>query len=165
MTSSERQEIRMLIVQVLLANDFSGKEPVAADVCATFNLLAREHNPALVDNDVAQRTLAGIAGKYGKINQIVEMACCEYRPDTIGRVAKNIFRLGVFEIVFGEELAVPGQVALSETTELTAMFLNDAMRNIADEVLGHVYVMQVTMDIFQKSRYGKHVENYLKDDM
>lgn len=105
----------------------------------TFNTISREHNPALVDNDFAQKVLRGIAGKYYEINAIIEKAAPDWPLDKIGSVDRNILRLGVFELLFGKELEVPGRVALNEAIEVTKMFLGDGARRFVNGVLGSIY--------------------------
>ena len=134
-----RREVRILIVQTLFENDFNNKEPDGAQLIEMFNTLAREHNPALVDNDFAKQVLKGIASKYDEINRIIEQASIDWPLDKIGSVDRNILRLGVFELLFGKEFEVPGRVALNEAIEITKLFLNDSARKFINGVLGAVY--------------------------
>ena len=134
-----RREARILIVQTLFENDFNKREPDGAALIEIFNALAREHNPALVDNDFAKNILRGIASKYDEVNQIINQASTDWPLEKIGSVDRNILRLGVFEILFGKEFEVPGRVALNEAIEITKMFLNDSARKFINGVLGAVY--------------------------
>ena len=138
MTSS-RRDARIVIVQTLFENDFHGKEPDGVRMVETFNATAKEHNPALIDNDFAQKVLQGIASKYYEINSIIEKAAPDWPLDKIGSVDRNILRLGVFELLFGKELEVPGRVALNEAIEVTKMFLGDGARRFVNGVLGSIY--------------------------
>ena len=138
MTSS-RRDARIVIVQTLFETDFHGREPEGTHMTETFNAVAREHNPALIDNEYAHQVLRGIAGKYQEINSIIEKAAPDWPLDKIGSVDRNILRLGVFELLFGKELEVPGRVALNEAIEITKMFLGDGARRFVNGVLGSVY--------------------------
>ena len=138
MTSS-RRDARIVIVQTLFETDFHGIEPDSAHMTEVFNATAQEHNPALVENEYAQKVLHGIAGKYQEINSIIEKAAPDWPLEKIGSVDRNILRLGVFELLFGKELEVPGRVALNEAIEVTKMFLGDGARRFVNGVLGSIY--------------------------
>ena len=138
MTTS-RRDARIVIIQALFENDFHQREPDSAYMIQIFNAIAREHNPALVDNEYAKKVLAGIASKYYDINAIIERAAPDWPLDKIGSVDRNILRLGVFELLFGKDLEVPGRVALNEAIEITKMFLGDGARRFVNGVLGSIY--------------------------
>lgn len=160
MTSS-RRDARIVIVQTLFESDFHGREPDGVHMVETFNAVAREHNPALVDNDFALKVLRGVASKYHEINSIIEKAAPDWPLDKIGSVDRNILRLGVFELLFGKELEVPGRVALNEAIEITKMFLGDGARRFVNGVLGSIYteVKDPAEDEFvpKKMRHKKSV--------
>ena len=138
MTSS-RRDARIVIIQTLFESDFHKRDPDGAHMVDMFNAIAREHNPALVDNEYAKKILTGIAGKYFEINTIIEKAAPDWSLDKIGSVDRNILRLGVFELLFGKDLEVPGRVALNEAIEITKMFLGDGARRFVNGVLGSIY--------------------------
>ena len=138
MTTS-RRDARIMIIQALFESDFHRREPDGVHMVDMFNAIAREHNPALVDNDYAKKVLAGIASKYYEINAIIEKAATDWPLDKIGSVDRNILRLGVFELLFGKDLEVPGRVALNEAIEITKMFLGDGARRFVNGVLGSIY--------------------------
>ena len=134
-----RRDARILIVQTLFENDFYQKNPTDEGFMRTFNAIAKEHNPEFIDNPFAKKVLEGIASKYEEINQIIEQAATDWPLEKIGSVDRNILRLGVFELLFGKELEVPGRVALNEAIEITKAFLDDSARKFINGVLGAVY--------------------------
>ena len=138
MTTS-RRDARIMIIQALFESDFHRREPDGTHMVDMFNAIAREHNPALTDNDYAKKVLTGIASKYYEINAIIEKAAPDWPLDKIGSVDRNILRLGVFELLFGKDLEVPGRVALNEAIEITKMFLGDGARRFVNGVLGSIY--------------------------
>ena len=138
MTTS-RRDVRVVIIQTLFEGDFHGREPDADYMIQTFNAIAREHSPAVVDSDFARKVLQGLASKYYEINAIIEKAAPNWSLDKIGSVDRNILRLGVFELLFGKDLEVPGRVALNEAIEITKMFLGDGARRFVNGVLGSIY--------------------------
>ena len=137
---TSRREIRILLVQTLFENDFHKKSPDADSLVRVFNRLARDSNPELENNTFARKVLEGIASKYEEINTIIEHAAPNWPLDKIGSVDRNILRLGVFELLFGRELDVPGRVALNEAVEVTKVFLNTSARKFINGVLGSIYL-------------------------
>ena len=138
MTTS-RRDARIMIIQALFESDFHRREPDGVHMVDMFNAIARDHSPALVDNEYAKKVLVGIASKYYEINAIIEKAATDWPLDKIGSVDRNILRLGVFELLFGKDLEVPGRVALNEAIEITKMFLGDGARRFVNGVLGSIY--------------------------
>ena len=137
---SSRREIRILIVQTLFENDFHRRTPDGVAFIRMFNILARENSPNLEDNAFAKKVLEGIASKYDEINKIIEQAAPDWPLEKIGSVDRNILRLGVFELLFGKEVEVPGRVALNEAIEITKLFLNNSARKFINGVLGAIYL-------------------------
>ena len=137
---SSRREARILIVQVLFEMDFRERAPDGTQLVGTFNRLAEEHNPELVDSVFAKQVLEGIAAKYEEINAIIEQAAKNWSLERIGKIDRNILRLGVFELLFGKDLEVPGRVALNEAIEVTKLFLNSTACKFVNGVLGAVYL-------------------------
>ena len=137
---SSRREARILLVQVLYEADFRGRVPNGASLFRTFNHLAQEHAPDLVDNPFAKQVLEGISVKYEDINAIIEQAAKNWSLDRIGIIDRNILRLGVFELLFGKDLEVPGRVALNEAIEVTKLFLSTNACKFVNGVLGAVYL-------------------------
>ena len=135
-----RRDARILIVQTLFENDFHERNPDGPEFVRVFNRIAKEHNPAFVDNEFAKNILLGIASKYKEINDIIERVATDWPLDKIGSVDRNILRLGVFELLFGSEFDVPGRVALNEAIEVTKSFLGDSSRKFVNGVLGAVYL-------------------------
>ena len=137
---TSRREIRILLVQTLFENDFHKSSPSSDSLIGIFNRLARETNPELENNTFAKKVLEGIAAKYDDINDIIERAAPNWPLEKIGSVDRNILRLGVFELLFGRELDVPGRVALNEAVEVTKVFLNASARKFINGVLGSIYL-------------------------
>ena len=138
--SLSRRDARILIVQTLFENDFHDNDPDGPEFVRIFNRIAKEHNPAFVDNEFAKHILLGIASKYKEINTIIENVASDWPLDKIGSVDRNILRLGVFELLFGKDFDVPGRVALNEAIEVTKAFLGDSSRKFVNGVLGAVYL-------------------------
>ncbi len=129
-----------MIVQTLFENDFHRRNPDGVAFIRMFNILARENSPNLEDNAFAKKVLEGIASKYDEINKIIEQAAPDWPLEKIGSVDRNILRLGVFELLFGKEVEVPGRVALNEAIEITKLFLNNSARKFINGVLGAIYL-------------------------
>ena len=158
---SIRREVRFLVVQTLFENDFNGNDPDYVLYLETYNRLAKEYNPSLMEDEFAKKLLKGITSKYEELNKIIEHAAIDWSLEKIGSVDRNILRLGAFEVLFGKEFDVPGCVALNEAIEITKTFLDDSSRKFVNGVLGAIYseVKDPNEAVFtpKKTKYKKSV--------
>lgn len=136
---TSRRNSRIIIVQTLFEADFNGQTPDADVYMKIFNRIAKERNPILVDDQYAKEMLKGIVSKYEEINGIIEQASLHWTLDKIGSIDINILRLGVYEVIYGKELSIPGKVAINEALEITKLFLNDQAKKFVSGILGTIY--------------------------
>jgi N utilization substance protein B len=71
------------------------------------DFLIRDYTEALVN---------GVEAKRDRIDEIISMRAKDWDLDRMPVVDRNILRVGVFELLWGEEL--PEEVAISESVEL-----------------------------------------------
>src|SRR3989344_2955269 len=77
--------------------------------------------------------------KQKKIDNIIEKAAPEWPPDQIAAVDRNVLRIGLFELLFGNKKEVPNKVAINEAIELAKTFGGDSSGKFVNGVLGTVY--------------------------
>lgn len=71
-----------------------------------------------------------------KIDQVIEQYLMEWSLERMSSIDRNILRLGVFEILFNED--VPDKVALNEAIELAKVFSTDQSAKFINGVLDKV---------------------------
>jgi len=74
-----------------------------------------------------------------QIDQIIEKSAPEWPLDQIAIVDRNVLRIGLFELLFGNREEVPPKVAINEAIELAKTFGGESSGRFVNGVLGTVY--------------------------
>lgn len=135
---ASRHLSRVGALQALFAADMLG------DLSLSSLLLNLEKNGTSVSRDDADTEftdslIRGVAAKRNDIDAIIEKAAPQWPLPKIAAIDRNILRIGLFELLFGESLAVPPKVALNEAIELAKTFGGDSSGRFVNGVLGSVY--------------------------
>lgn len=93
------------------------------------------------DSDVpfAESLLSGIIAKQSEIDAVMATSAPEWPLDKIAPIDRNILRIGLYELLFGDKNAVPPKVALNEAIELAKTYGSDSSGKFVNGVLGAVY--------------------------
>ena len=74
-----------------------------------------------------------------KLDNIIEKAAPDWPISQIAIVDRNVLRMGLFELLFGEKKDVPARVAINEAIELAKTFGGENSGRFVNGVLGTVY--------------------------
>jgi N utilization substance protein B len=99
----------------------------------------KEFGPGLADDSFIRRLVKGIISKIEQLDEIIEKAAPEWPISQITIVDRNILRLGLYELIFGDRKEVPPKVAINEAIELAKSFGGDSSGKFVNGVLGTVY--------------------------
>ena len=80
-----------------------------------------------------------MAEHISQIDKIIEKATPEWPVDQITIVDRNILRLGLYELIYGNKKEVPPKVAINEAIELAKIFSGESAGKFVNGVLGTVY--------------------------
>lgn len=137
-----RHKVREVIVQALYEWDFhknfSSKEK------------QRKIDDILKDNfkekpaDEKTETFAleaatGVIKNKEKIDEIIKKAAPRWPLDQIILIDRNVLRLGIYELIFGNYDEVPPKVAIDEAIELAKEFGGASSGKFINGVLGTIY--------------------------
>ncbi|MBA4390836.1 MAG: transcription antitermination factor NusB [Syntrophus sp. (in: bacteria)] len=86
--------------------------------------------------DYTKDVLTGIEREKGAIDGFIKDACDNWRLDRITYVDINILRLGIYEMLFSED--VPPKVAIDEAIEIAKKYGNEDSREFINGVLDRV---------------------------
>lgn len=128
---------RSIAMQTLYEWDFGGKEPEKLEPILEKNLA--EFGPGLDDPAFPRELVHGVAGELPKLDTIIEKAAPEWPLGQIAIVDRNVLRIGLFELLFGNHQAVPPKVAINEAIELAKNFGGESSGRFVNGVLGTVY--------------------------
>jgi N utilization substance protein B len=123
-------------MQSLYEWDFSGKK---VDLEKTIERNIQEFGPGLEDKSFIWQLVTGVVQHLREIDKIVEKAAPQWPLDQIAIVDKNILRIGIYELLFGDKTAVPPKVAINEAIELAKSFGGENSGKFVNGVLGTVY--------------------------
>jgi len=133
---SSRHLSRSIAMQSLYEWDFSGKK---ADLEKTIERNIQEFGPGLEDKSLIWQLVTGVVQHLREIDKIVEKAAPQWPLDQIAIVDRNILRIGIYELLFGDKTAVPPKVAINEAIELAKSFGGENSGKFVNGVLGTVY--------------------------
>jgi N utilization substance protein B len=134
---ANRHLSRSIVLQTLFEWDFKS-HPVEA-VGEILERNEAEFAPGNEDIPFMRKLLGYVTGKREIIDQIIEKAAPEWPIDKINAVDRNILRLGLGELLFGDHNEVPPKVAINEAIELAKTFGGDSSSRFINGVLGAVY--------------------------
>jgi len=133
---SSRHLSRSIAMQVLYEWDFSGKKE---DLEKIVERNVKEFGPGLEDPTFTWQLVTGVVKNLGKIDKIIEKAAPEWPIEQITIIDRNVLRIGLYELLFGDREAVPPKVAINEAIELAKSFGGESSGKFINGVLGTVY--------------------------
>lgn len=109
------QKLREMVFQLLYGYDFFPEEE---EECIDFLMekLAVTAKSAYIARDKRR----AVSSHIEEIDECIKKFASEYSPERIGRVEKNILRLGVYELLYDQ--SIPGKVAIAEAVRLARKF-------------------------------------------
>ena len=136
---ARRHLSRSIAMQALYEWDFGGKKEGTLE-----SILERNINELGAGLDAAyKKFIVGLANGVAKhilqIDAIIEKAAPEWPIDQITIIDRNILRLGLYELVYGNKEEVPPKVAINEAIELAKNFSGESSKKFINGVLGTVF--------------------------
>ena len=124
-------------MQSLYEWDFHGKKPETLDAIVEKNI--KEFGPGLESADFVWNLIKGVIRHLSKIDKIIEKAAPEWPVDQIAISDRNVLRIGLYELLYGNKEEVPPKVAINESIELAKTFGGENSGKFVNGVLGTVY--------------------------
>lgn len=133
---ANRHLSRSIVLQTLFEWDFNG-EPQETALVLERNV--EEFAPGMGDSSFIAALLNGILEKRTELDDIIVKAAPDWPIQKISMVDRNILRIGLFELLFGDRTQVPAKVAINEAIELAKTFGGENSGKFVNGVLGAVY--------------------------
>ena len=134
---ANRHLSRSIVLQSLFEWDFNAQPDDRLPEMLGRNI--KEFGPGLEDSSFMELLAKGIIKKKKIIDEIIEKAAPDWPLDKISNVDRNILRIGLYELLFGDRSQVPPKVAINEAIELAKTFGGDKSSKFVNGVLGAVY--------------------------
>ena len=140
---ANRHLSRSIVLQTLFEWDFLASEEkkkwTDAEIKEALTRNLKEFAPGLEDDAFVFSLTEQILKKKDVIDEIIGKAAPEWPLDKISVVDRNILRIGLVELLFGDRNQVPPKVAINESIELAKTFGGENSSKFVNGVLGAVY--------------------------
>lgn len=134
---ANRHLSRSIVLQSLFEWDFTGCDKSHVEDVLLRNI--QEFAPGLNDTTFMTDLLKKVISKQPELDLIIEKAAPQWPIDRIAIVDRNVLRIGLFELLFGDRGEVPPKVAINEAIELAKTFGGENSGKFVNGVLGAVY--------------------------
>ncbi len=131
-----RQLGRAIALQTLFEWDFYDRK---ADLDKAVSESIEEFAPGFADKEFIGRLVHGVEGKIDEIDKIITTTAPEWPINQLPLVDRNVLRLGLYELLFGDSKEVPPRVAINEAIELAKTYGGQNSGKFVNGVLGTVY--------------------------
>lgn len=132
-----RHLARSIVMQTLFEWDFRDKDSEILDEALERNI--QEFGPGLENTHYLRELLLGVVHKHALLDEIIQKAAPEWPLEKIALIDRNVLRLGIYELVFGDRTQVPPKVAINESIELGKSFGGENSGKFVNGVLGAIY--------------------------
>lgn len=152
---SNRHLARTIAMQSLFLWDFEGSEKTKLEKISkgVFENFA----PSFDDKGFVNSLLEGVMEKRSEIDKYITKYATEWPLDQITIVDRNILRIGVYELIFNQD--IPAKVAINEAIEIAKAFGNESSGKFVNGVLGAIY-----KDILKDETENAPAEPEVKED-
>ncbi|MES2409720.1 MAG: transcription antitermination factor NusB [Patescibacteria group bacterium] len=134
---ANRHLSRSVVMQTLFEWDFHDKK--TTDLTPSLERNAEEFATGVADEPFMRKLTEGILKKYPDLDKIISKAAPDWPLEKIATIDRNILRIGLFELLFGDKLEVPPKVAINEAIELAKTYGGENSGKFINGVLGAVY--------------------------
>lgn len=134
---ANRHLSRSIILQTLFEWDF--KDTTDQDIGDILERNTLEFGPGLDDTPFMEKILEDVVRKKTIVDEIIQKAAPQWPLEKINAVDRNILRMGLAELLFGDRNEVPPKVAINEAIELAKTFGGESSGRFVNGVLGAVY--------------------------
>lgn len=124
-------------MQSLYEWDFKGCKKEELSEIVDRNI--KEFASGVDDPSFIVQLIQGVVANFDKLNAIIEKAAPQWPLAQIAIVDRNVLRIGLYELLFGNRDEVPPKVAINEAIELAKSFGGDSSGKFVNGVLGTVY--------------------------
>lgn len=134
---SSRHLARSIVLQSLYEWDFSRDKNLKLRDILDKNM--KEFGPGLEEGDFINKLAEGVLKHQERIDKIIEKSAPEWPINQITIVDRNVLRMGIYELLFGDKKEVPPKVAINEAIELAKNYGGESSGRFINGVLGTIY--------------------------
>jgi len=124
-------------MQSLYEWDFKGRKKDLLAGIVDRNI--KEFAAGVDDTSFVHQLVDGVIEHQDGIDKIIKKAAPQWPLEQIAIIDRNVLRLGLFELLFGNRDEVPPKVAINEAIELAKSFGGESSGKFVNGVLGTIY--------------------------
>lgn len=128
---------RSIALQSLFDWDFNGCEN--ENILQIVDQNMNEFASGISEADLVIRIVEGVLKNQKEIDELIGECAPEWPINQITTVDRNILRMGIFELMYGNYEEVPPKVAINEAIELAKTFGGPNSAKFVNGVLGTIY--------------------------
>jgi transcription antitermination protein NusB len=134
---SSRHLARSIALQSLYEWDFNTACKEKVEEILEKNI--EENKEKIKDKEFIYTLVQGVVNNAEELNKIIIAAAPEWPLDKITTIDRNVLRVGLYELIYGNKEEVPPKVAINEAIELAKNFGGSSSGRFVNGVLGTVY--------------------------
>lgn len=138
------------------------------DMDNNVDLVENEAKPEVKEKELENKFLNDLSvlvyDRLITVDQLITKAAPDWPLDKINVIDRNILRIGLTELLFGDRIGVPPKVAIDEAIEIAKEFGGDKSGKFVNGVLGAVYKELGEPDKAGKSKKQQQEEGNQKSD-
>ncbi len=148
---ASRQLSRSIVLQSLYEWEFFQRKK---DLIEILEKNLKEFGVGL-DPEFTYQLTKNIIDHLKEIDKIITSSAPQWPLDQINPIDRNILRIGISELVFGNQKEVPPKVAINEAVELAKTFSSDSSRRFINGVLGSIYRGLKELEVLKEEKTSK----------
>jgi len=134
---SSRHIARSIVLQTLYEFDFRKEKNPEIKPILEKNI--KEFGEGIDELDFMEKLASGVLKFRPQIDKIIEKSAPEWPLEQITIVDRNVLRIGIFELLFGNKEEVPPKVAINEAIELAKNYGGESSGRFVNGVLGTIF--------------------------
>lgn len=137
MIMAYRHLLRSIAMQTLYEWDLRKLDKEKTEEIVGRNI--KEFAPGMENVDFVKKLVSGVIEHFPEIDKMIEKCAPQWPLSQINIIDRNILRIGIFELVFGNKEEVPPKVAINEAIELAKNFNGETSGKFVNGVLGTIF--------------------------
>lgn len=131
-----RQLGRAVVLQSLYEWDFYNRD---SSLKESLERNLEEFAPGFNEKKFALELAKGVETKVDELDAIITKSAPEWPVAQLPIVDRNVLRMGLYELIFGNRAEVPPRVAINEAIELAKTYGGQNSGKFINGVLGTIY--------------------------
>jgi N utilization substance protein B len=132
---SNRHLARTIAMQSLFNWDFNGQKE--GSLKEIINGVFTNFAPSFDDQGFVHTIIEGVIKNGPEIDKYITKYATEWPLEQITIVDRNILRIGVFELIYNDD--IPAKVAINEAIEIAKTYGSESSGKFVNGVLGAIY--------------------------